>query len=395
MTDEQWLHVSCLPVERAADGRELHAVQACRAGEVVATARFWVPAGSAVPARATARTAVLAFLPLAMKLGLGLRAESIDALSLAGLREWSEVMAAWHQPLLKPVRIEALHASRVPALRAVEKPRALMAFSGGVDSCHTLWRHSARRGVSALQVAAGLLVQGMDIPLDDSEAFVHAERRSRDVLLAHGAEVLTVATDLRELERRFELDWELLTHGIVLAACLSLFEHAFDVVLVASTYPAHDLQFPWGSNPVTDGLLGGSVPFLHDGVASNKLRKVSDIAADPVITAQLRVCWQGERKGDNCGQCFKCLTTQASLWLAGVARPAAFDRPACVSDLRRLPIKNAVNHRLVADIRAAAVAAGRSDVAQALAAPLRWSKWRRRQLRSMLLRLLTAGLVRR
>lgn len=137
MMDEQWLHVSCLPVERAADGRELHAVQACRAGEVVATARFWVPAGSAVPARATARTAVLAFLPLAMKLGLGLRAtEAIDALSLAGLQEWSEVMAAWHQSLLKPVRIEAPHASRVPALRAVDMPGALMAFSGEIGRAH-------------------------------------------------------------------------------------------------------------------------------------------------------------------------------------------------------------------------------------------------------------------
>ncbi len=263
-----------------------------------------------------------------------------------------------------------------------------MAFSGGVDSCHTLWRHSARRAASPVRVAAGVIVQGMDIPLDDRAAFAGAKERARLMLESHRAEVLTVATDARRLERDFGLDWETLTHGIVLAASLSLFEEAFDCVLIASTYPANDLQVPWGSNPVTDPWLGGPVPWIHDGVACNKRQKVADLAEDAVLTAHLRVCWQGDRKDANCGQCFKCLATQACLWLVGVDRPAAFDRPARVADLQKLPIKNAVNHRLVGDMQAAARQAGRADIVQALAVALRRSKWRRRALRLRVLQFL-------
>lgn len=340
---------------------------ATRGGEHVASVRYWTPANAALPMMADGRTALLTFLPLAMRLGTDIETSgAVDPLTLSQLDQWQKIMVRWHPERLRSVQLKA-HRVEVPSQR--EQPlqmRALMGFSGGVDSCHTLWRHSARHGQSPLTVQTGLLVQGMDIPLESRQGFEGAARRAETMLQSHDATLQTVATDIRALEREFKLNWETHTHGIVLAACLSLFEKSFGAVLIASTYPAYDLQFPWASNPVTDPLLGGWVPYLHDGTDCNKLAKVLEFAEDTNLTDHLRVCWQGERKDANCGQCFKCVTTQACLWLAGVPSPRAFDRPALVSDLESLPIKNAVNHRLVEDIRSMAVQLNRTDIAQAL-----------------------------
>jgi hypothetical protein len=325
---------------------------------------------------ADGRTALLTFLPLAMHLGVDIETvDAVDPLTLSQLEQWQQIMARWHPGRLQAVQLRS-RQSGSPRQREPNAPiRALMGFSGGVDSCHTLWRHSARRGQSPLAVQTGLLVHGMDIPLSDQQAFEGATRRAQTLLQCHDANLQTVATDIRELERMFKLNWETHTHGIVLAACLSLFEKNFDAVLIASTYPAQDLQFPWGSNPVTDTMMGGWVPYLHDGTDCNKLAKVQEFATDSTFTAHLRVCWQGDRKDANCGRCFKCLTTQVCLWLAGVASPSAFDRPAQVSDLASLCIKNAVNHRLVDDIQSTAVRQKRADISRALQAALNQSRW--------------------
>ena len=383
------MRVRCLPLETHPDGRPQLSVMATLDGEPLATVHFWAEADAVRPMRASGRTALLTFLPLAMHLGAALEVEDgLDALTRVQADEWQQVMSQWHPGVLSAV---PLHAPLRPPPIGRDTgvtARALMPFSGGVDSSHTLWRHSAVRGVSPLPVQTGLLVHGMDIPLDDTRAFAGAQQRARLMLKAHGAQLLSVATDIRNIERHYHLNWETHTHGIVLAACLSLFESGHDAVLIASTYPVYDLSLPWGSNPVTDVMLGGPIPFLHDGSSCNKLAKVADFAQDAVLTAQLRVCWQGERKDANCGQCFKCLTTQACLWLSGVHAPAAFDRPAAVHDLARIPIRNGVNHRLVQDLQTRARQAGRDDMAAALGGALGRSRWRRRhRLKQWLARL--------
>lgn len=358
------------------DGQTMVRLVATLGGAHVASVRYWVPANSLLPTVADGRTALLTFLPLAMRLGTDIEAvDKVDPLTLSQLEQWQQIMRCWHPGRLQVVRLRAsdvgVASQREPHLQM----RALMGFSGGVDSCHTLWRHSARNGKSPLPVQTGLLVHGMDIPLHDRPAFEGATRRAEIMLKHHGATLQTVATDIRDLEREFKLNWETHTHGIVLAACLSLFEKSFDAILIASTYPAQDLQFPWASNPVTDTMMGGRVPYLHDGTDCNKLAKIQEFVEDTTFTAHLRVCWQGERKDANCGHCFKCLTTQASLWLSGVPSPHAFDRPAQASDLAGLLIKNAVNHRLVEDIQSTAVRQNRTDISQALQKALNQSHW--------------------
>lgn len=380
------LKVSCTQVTQGADDQEVVRVTAVMDNSVLATVHFSYNSQPGWPITADGRTALLTFLPVAMRLGVGIEVlDPLDAMTLSRLEEWQEVMAHWHPHTLHSVPIRASHV--VAAHRAPQDQTcaALMGFSGGVDSCHTLWRHSATRRQSSIVVKTGLLVHGMDIPLNDPDAFKGASRRAETMLRAHGATLQTVATDIRALERQFKLSWETHTHGIVLSACLSLFERQFDTVLIASTYPAHDLRFPWGSNPVTDVMLGGVVPLLHDGSACNKLAKISEFASDAEMAANVRVCWQGDRKDANCGRCFKCITTQVGFWLADVPHPKAFDRPSRVGELKHLHIKNAVNYRLVINLRDKAIRSERHDIAEALGQALRRSRLHKRFLISQCL----------
>ncbi|MCG8589638.1 MAG: hypothetical protein MJE66_10135 [Proteobacteria bacterium] len=340
--------------------------------------RFRAPEVGAGEFAPGARTATLTWLLPAMRRGLPLRVEApLDPVSRAQLMLWQEAMASWHPDRLAVVPIDAPAASHPPARPTDGFLRALTTFSGGVDSCHTLWRHRVAPGAGGLRVEAGLLVHGLDIRPSHTEAYAGALARVRGILEPHGVRALALFTDIRRLEKLFGLSWERQAHGIFLAACLACFESAYEAVLIPATYLYPRLVLPWGSNPVTDPLLGGAIPYLHDGAAANKLEKVRDIAADAPVQEHLRVCWEGTHGDRNCGRCFKCLSTQACYWLAGVEHPAAFDTPAAVGQLAGLPIKNAVNHLLVHDLWQFAEAQGREDVARALAVSLRRGRWLR------------------
>jgi hypothetical protein len=347
-------------------------VVALQAGREVARVLFRIPASQGPFATITPRTAALTFLLPAMRLRVPLRVDgAMDPLTIAQLQAWQEITAAWSGSRLTPVPIEATgwgHANR-----RVDGPLSvLMAFSGGVDSCHSFWRHRrAARGPAV--VHAGLMVHGFDVPLNRQAEFDGAMARTRTILESHGAQAWQVATDIRRLERTFGFDWEEEAHGVFLAACLSTHERDIDALMIASTYPARSLRMPWGSNPVTDPLLGGPHPLLHDGTAFSKWEKVAAFAHDPVLQRHIRVCWEGDRLDRNCGRCFKCLTTFVSFQLAGVEDPSAFPADVSRSRLRTLRVANRQNRELVQAMMREARVQGRVTLAADLAVALRRS----------------------
>lgn len=338
------------------------------------------------------RPFLFAFLPPAMRLGTPLRLpRPIDPITAANVMEWQEAVASWH-PSLRVVPIQGDVAPNPPGPAAAHG--ALTAFSGGVDSCFTVLRHTdgvepARYRRTSLRT--GVMVHGFDIPLDQPDVFESAWNNSAALLQSFGLDATRAQTNVRRLQAVFGCNWETEAHGIWLAAVLACHEHRYERVLIPSTYAYPKMKFPWASNPVTDPLFSSDrVAYWHDGAAFTKLTKVRALAVRPVVAERIRVCWQGARLERNCGRCFKCVATQVCFWLSGVPAPGAFPAPAQLADVARLPVKNEENAYLIRSLRTAARETGREELADALGQALRRAAWThaaksiRRKLRRLL-----------
>lgn len=314
------------------------------------------------------RPFLLAFLLPAMHTGAPLELDlPLDAVTRNNLMEWQEAMASWHPKVLKVVPIVApLDAQPVPA----REPGAITAFSGGVDSCFTLYRHTLTAGAEMFRkttLRAGLMVHGFDILLTEEDMFERAFQRSRTMLEAFGVEPFRMKTNLRTMDKIPGCSWGEISHGIWLAAALACYEPWFGQVLIPSSYPYLIMRFPWGSTPVTDPLLSSAATACwHDGTVYSKLAKVQAIANHDIIRRQLRVCWEGEQFDHNCGHCFKCISTQVCFQLAGYARLEAFPEPCSLAEVANVPLKGAQNIWLLGVMSAEAKRLGLDPVARAL-----------------------------
>lgn len=335
------------------------------------TFEFTAPPGA--DHRPSARPSLLAFLIPAMRIGDPVVVRQwVDPVTVLNLAEWQEAVATWSPHRLHPVPI-VVEADPVPA----PVPRfagGLTTFSGGVDSSFTLVRNTVGTtdpvAYRRAPLAAGLMIHGFDIALEDEAVFESAFERSRTILEGFGLDAYRLRTDVRRFEVDFTCDWPHETHGIWLAAGLACLETYFTHTVLPSTYPYHQQQLPWASNPLTDPLLGSwSRPLWHDGAAFDKLAKVDAVAHHPLVQQYLRVCWEGGRLDRNCGHCWKCRTTQACFWLNGVPAPACFHEPCAVDELAEIAV-DGYRGLLVEQMRLRAAASGHPELADALARAL-------------------------
>jgi hypothetical protein len=245
---------------------------------------------------------------------------------LEGIEEFMAAWHAWRPERYRSVRIEA-EFEREPALQA-EPGLAVMAFSGGLDSCFTLRRHhTGVVGRRRRNVVAGAFIHGHDIPLDDRRHFEACRDGNRRILDSVGAELIPVATNLRETTSAANHDG--LAAGML--SCLVLLQGRFDAGLIASSDPYESLILPTATSPLTDPLLStGRFGILHDGAEFKRAEKAERIADWPEAMRDLRVCGRGSETTANCGVCEKCVRTILSFRAAGHGPPECF--PADVAD---------------------------------------------------------------
>jgi ABC-type nitrate/sulfonate/bicarbonate transport system substrate-binding protein len=242
---------------------------------------------------------------------------------LANLWLFQKIWAAWSPGAYTPVDVEA---ERELDPGAAEGAEALLAFSGGVDSCF-----SALRGVRGRwgrgRIAAGLTVHGFDVPIAERAQFAGVRAKAARLLGSLGLESLTLETNVRELPGIWNQ-----VHGAATAAALHWFAGRFAAGVVASTLPLARAATPYGTHLLTDQLLGSlRFPILHDGADSARLDKVVPLAGWPEAMENLRVCWEGSRKDRNCGVCEKCIRTKLEFLANGLELPATLT-PAPTAD---------------------------------------------------------------
>ncbi|MGH7844652.1 MAG: O-methyltransferase, partial [Candidatus Binatia bacterium] len=241
---------------------------------------------------------------------------------------------------------------------------AVAAFSGGVDSAFTIFRH--RKGLCGRlrrDVRAAIMIQGFDIPLNQAYMFQRALNRSERILASLGVELIPVSTNLRELG----LNWGH-SFGAAMAACLTLFKGGYRAGLLGSSEPYCSLVLPWGSNPVTDSLLSSdSFQIIHDGAGFTRTDKVRMIANWSEAMLFLRVCWEGERLDRNCGQCEKCIRTMLNFRVNSISLPQSFERDVSDREIREV---SGLNRPQLAELRQILAAAKRASVRESWVAAL-------------------------
>jgi hypothetical protein len=240
---------------------------------------------------------------------------------LRNLAEFQAAWACWRPKRYQQIEINAEVEREQPS--AEPTGRTLTAFSGGVDSCFTLLRH--RTGLCGRQqrnIQAGLMVHGFDIPLEQEQMFARAVEKSRKMVASLGVELIPMATNFRQLGQ----DWEEV-HGCAIASCMMLLQGVFTLGLIGSFLPYQALKLPWGTNPVTDGLLSSNAfQIIHDGAAFTRLEKLREIADWSEALTYLRVCWEGPQPDRNCCRCEKCIRTILGFRSLGIGNPSCFEQ---------------------------------------------------------------------
>lgn len=257
---------------------------------------------------------------------------------LQNLAEFQAAWACWRPQTYRQIEITADIERESPTIASQET--AIAAFSGGVDSCLTAFRHKTGRcGRLARKLQTGLMVHGFDIPLNQSLVFERAVEKSKTILASLGLDLIPMTTNYRELQPK--LNW-LDLYGPAVASCLMLFQKGYTTGLIGSAFSYHNLLLPRGSNPVTDHLLSSqSFQIIHDGAGLTRLGKIQEIANWPEAIQNLRVCWEGVQLDRNCGRCEKCIRTILGFRVLGLGLPGCFDQD--ITDEQILGIKG-LNH---------------------------------------------------
>lgn len=258
---------------------------------------------------------------------------------LRNLEDFQTAWASWKPDHYSRVEILAEETVETPA--TVQDRPALMAFSGGVDSAFTAYRHV--RSVATRfprKLKAAVMVHGFDVPLEEAETFKRAFERSRRMTESLGLSLIPMATNFRELCP----DW---THsfGTALASCMMLLSGGYSEGLIGLgiTYE-HYVHLPEGSNALTDALLSNDrFRIIPDAGGFHRADKICALLDWPEFLENLRVCWRGPQKDRNCCVCEKCIRTILTFRALGQPLPACFSHDVSNRQIRTLgPLKEII-----------------------------------------------------
>jgi len=259
---------------------------------------------------------------IAMQLGRPVKVHGrLSRTACFNLAEFQSAWACWRPEKYQRVDIVPDEIIDIPVPE--HAPRAISAFSGGVDGTFTAIRHKHKLlGNGSYPLTDVMLVHGFDVPLGKPEAFDLLLQRIRPLVDELGLGMKVIRTNLKEASGQY---WED-SFGVQLAACLHNYSHDFNYALAGSGEPYSNIFYPWGSTPATDYLMSGDqMKLVLDGSAYTRTEKIETLRHYPSALKTLKVCWEGNNEERNCGHCEKCIRTKLNLLAVGVSDAPCFD----------------------------------------------------------------------
>ena len=240
---------------------------------------------------------------------------------------WSSVMPSHFRGVA--IAVDEIDDPSAP--RPEPLPKAILAFSGGLDSMLALWRNaSGDAGPVGYDIRATLFIHakrfGVGMEPDSSDVIEKLRKASarRELPMA------VVHTNISEVVGNTSI-----THGTWLAACLTLFAGKFDVGLLGSSVayfsPGYEI---YGSHPLIDPLLStGHMAIRNDEGLYTRPDKAAMLARYPEAIEDLRVCIHPYRTETNCCRCEKCIRTMLCFVASGNPIPPVFPDGLRLTDI--------------------------------------------------------------
>ncbi len=281
----------------------------------------------------------------AMRLGHDLRIEApVSPRLLEATDTFMDIMQRWDR---ESKRIAIVADTASPDVEG--GPAVASFFSGGVDSFHTLLKHTTASTPAERRISHLIFAWGFDIDLDNRALHEQVVGHIRESVSALGGSLVACSTNVRKVVPEELAGWQLY-HGGVMAALALGGQGVWNRVFIPAS-ETYDCLVPLGTHPLVDPLWSTeAVSIIHDGAEATRIDKVRDwIAKSDVALQHLRVCWENRDGAYNCGACEKCIRTMLNLELAGVLdRCPSFAKPLSYDDVANLRLTHEVQHTLMA-----------------------------------------------
>lgn len=330
---------------------------------------------------------VIAMLPVAMRLGEDMEVRGRVSPRLAyGVREYQCILHAWWPEELEVAEIDYADLS-LPDTPA-NGTAVGCAFSGGVDSFYSLWRHLAgNEDISGYRITHCLMIDNFDMYMPE-DIFPRIVSLYEETLRGLGIEIIPIRTNLRKMRlAAIEREHSPKTFGAVLAASALVLEGLFRRFYIPASHKYSAFMPLEGAHPLIDHWLSTeTMEMIHDGSDSSRVEKTAVLSNWPETYSRLRVCFGrtafNENTGqvENCCQCEKCVRTMISLELLGaLSRYNTFGQPLSRRQIRGLYYSNEPGHALAEENLHLARTMGRRDIAF----DMRYAMWRSLVLRKI------------
>jgi hypothetical protein len=314
-----------------------------------------------------------------MQWGRGVHVEGrVSPSLLPNLELFMRIWSGWAPGKYHLVEISADAEVELPP--AAEPGASVASFSGGVDSCFTVYRHArGLAGRRTRQLSAAVVQHGFDVWLDQknsSEMFARMLADATTTLASIEVPCIPIRTNFQQMR----LDWAD-AWGTQLVSGLYLLAGRYDTALIANEVPYRYLGLQWASHPVTNPLLGSrGFTIVDDGGDYTRIEKAKLISDWPDAMRHLHVCFGTNVPGEykNCCRCEKCIRTMLAFRIAGCEKPPAFAEDVTDSQIRRVRLEFTNKIERWEQMAQCAEAAGmrRTGWVRAMRAVTRKHRWR-------------------
>lgn len=169
---------------------------------------------------------------------------------LRNLENFTEAFIKWYPDKLHPVTL-----SPEQIIDDTQDPvddSALVCFSGGLDAAFSAYRHtSGQAGRNTLNIKAGFLGAGLDVPLAKEQLLLDVEENARLMLKDLGIDKLyVIRCNYQNVFHEHAALWGELSHLAVLAGLASfLAPSGYRNLIAGSSAPYDTLTIPGAASP--------------------------------------------------------------------------------------------------------------------------------------------------